>query len=163
MKRSGAWLGLLVLLFGACATGDAAKLPSQRDTGDVPAVLRPGYGNTELHTWWPLTMPEAAALRGLEPARQGDARALLALAIVASGDRREPADHAAYQQRVDQFLASVKPTVEAAADDWHRGYELHRAMHRAFFAGQGAELGGYEFHQARVTGIFTSGHYNCLS
>jgi hypothetical protein len=40
----------------------------------VPAVLRAGYGNAELHTWWPLTMPEAAALRGLAEARQGDAR-----------------------------------------------------------------------------------------
>jgi hypothetical protein len=51
----------------------------------------------------------------------------------------------------------------AARDDWHRGYELHRAMHRVFFAGGAVELGGYAVEQARVTGIFTSGHYNCLS
>src|SRR5262245_25607491 len=128
MKRSGAWLGLV--LAGACATTDAGKLPSQRDTGDVPEQLRVGYGNTGRHTWWPLTEPEAAALRGLEQARQGDARALLALAVVASGDHRDAASYAGYQQRVDQFLTTVKPTVDAAADEWHRGYELHRAMHR---------------------------------
>jgi hypothetical protein len=26
----------------------------------------------------------------------------------------------------------VRPTIAAAADDWHRGYELHRAMHKRF-------------------------------
>ena len=156
--------GLLVsFLAAACATSDAWKPPTARDTGDVPAVLRAGHGNTELRTWSPLTEAEAAALRGLEQARQGDAHALLALAILASGDRRDPASYAAYQQRVDKFLADIKPTIDAAADEWHRGYELHRAMHRVFFAGGNTELGGYDFYQPRVTGIFAGGHYNCLS
>ncbi len=155
MKRSTGLVGLL--LVGACATGSTWKPPTQQDSGDVPEVLRPGYGNAELHTWWPLTPPEAAALRGLAEARQGDAHALLALAIAASGDQREAAGYAGYQQRVDQFLASVKPTIDGAADDWHRGYELHRAMHRAFFPGEKAELGGYDFYQSRITGVFTGG------
>ena len=60
-------------------------------------------------------------------------------------------------------MAGVKPAFDAAADDWHRGYELHRAMHRTFFAKDRGELGGYDYDQARVTGIFTDGHYNCLS
>jgi hypothetical protein len=161
MKRSTGLVGLL--LVGACATGSTWKPPTQQDSGDVPEVLRPGYGNAELHTWWPLTPPEAAALRGLAEARQGDPHALLALAIAASGDQRDAASYAGHQQRVDQFLASVKPTIDGAADDWHRGYELHRAMHRTFFPGENAELGGYDFYQSRITGIFTGGHYNCLS
>lgn len=162
MKRSAGLLGLLFA--AACATsGGSWKPPSQQDSGDVPETLRPGYGNAELHTWWPLTPPEAAALRGLEPARQGDAHALLALAIAAAGDQRDAASYAGYQQRVDQFLAGIKPTIDGAADEWHRGYELHRAMHRTFFPGEKAELGGYDFYQSRITGIFTGGHYNCLS
>ena len=60
-------------------------------------------------------------------------------------------------------MAGIKPTIDGAADEWHRGYELHRAMHRAFFAGERTELGGYDVDQARVTGIFAGGHYNCLS
>ena len=36
-------------------------------------------------------------------------------------------------------------------------------MHRQFFGGERTELGGYDFNQARLTGIFTTGHYNCLS
>ena len=160
--------GIGLLLAGACATGGCAtndgwKPPTARDIRDVPAELRPGFGNVELHTWWPLTETEASALRGVPLARQGDAHALLALALVASGDHRDVASHAAYQQRVDQFLAGTRPAFDAAADDWHRGYELHRAMHKSFFAKDSTDLGGYDFYQARVTGIFTGGHYNCLS
>jgi hypothetical protein len=154
---------LALLLVGACATREAWKPPTQQDSGDVPNVLRAGYGNADVHTWWPLTTSEVAALGGLEQARQGDAQALLALAVVASGDRRDPASLAGYRQRVDQFLAGVKPAIDAAADEWHRGYELHRAMHRTFFTGQGTELGGYDVSQGRLTGIFAGGHYNCLS
>jgi hypothetical protein len=152
-----------VVLASACATGDGGTREAPKDIGDMPAQLRPGYGNDVLHSWWPLTLPEAAALHSLEQAKQGDAHALLALAIVASGDHRDPADHAGYQQRVDRFVAEVKPTIDAAADLWHKGYELHRAMHRVFFAGGSGDLKGYEFYQSRVTGIFAGGRYNCLS
>jgi len=162
---------LLVLLAGACATGGggAGTTSGPRGGPDVPESLRPGYGNAELHTWWPLTPPEAAALRGLPAARRGDARALLALAIAASGDHRDAASYASYQQRIDQFVARVRPSVSGAADEWHRGYELHRAMHRELFAGSSrpsgdkVELGGYDFYQGRITGIFEKGTYNCLS
>ena len=159
---------LSALLAGGCATGGGAgfRAPSQQRTGDVPEDVRPGFGNPARpasHVWWPLTPPEEAALSGLEAARRGDAHALLALAIAASGDRRDAASYAAYQQRVDQFVAAIRPTIAAAPDEWHRGYELHRAMHRTFFAGGTTELGGYVFEQARVTGIFADGHYNCLS
>ncbi|MDB4979904.1 MAG: tetratricopeptide repeat domain protein [Myxococcales bacterium] len=133
------------------------------DTRDDPAAQRPGYGNAELHTWWPLTPPEVAAIRGVDAAKAGDAHALLALALVSSGDRRDADSHAEFTARVDHFLADIKPTIAAAADDWHRGYELNRAMHRVFFAGKRADLGGYELDQGRLTGIFTTSHYNCLS
>jgi hypothetical protein len=125
--------------------------------------VRPGFGTSELHTWWPLTEPEVVALRGLPAARQGDAHALLALAVLASGDHRDAASYARYQLRVDGFVADLRPVMQAAADDWHRGYELNRAMHRVFFsAGQG-DLGGYDLEQARVTRIFDGGQHNCLS
>lgn len=156
---------MAALIASACASTRSAdlRLPSQQRTADVPDDLRPGFGDALFHTWWPLTAPEQAALRGLEDARRGDARALLALALLASGDRRDAASYATFQRRIDQFVAQVRPTIAAARDQWHRGYELHRAMHRLFFTGGTAELGGYAVDQARMTGIFTSGHYNCLS
>jgi hypothetical protein len=56
----------------------------------------------------------------------------------------------------------VRPAVEGAADDWHKGYELNRAMHRVVF-GERTELSNYEFEQAHLTRIFETGKYNCLS
>jgi hypothetical protein len=157
-------VALLTVLASSCATSGGVpwKPPATLDVGDVPAQVRPGFGNAALHTWWPFTAPEVAALAQLDQARQGDAHALLALAILASGGERDAASYARYQQRVDQFIADMKPVLAAAPDDWHRGYELHRAMHRVFFNGSG-ELQGYDLNQARLTGIFNGGHYNCLS
>ncbi len=154
-------LGLAV---GGCASSSTAWTPpANQDRRDVPAEVRPGHGDAGNGTWFPLTAPEVAALGQLADARQGDARALLGLALVASAGPREAASYAAFQDRVDKFVAEVRPAVTAAADDWHRGYELHRAMHRVFFRGGRGELDGYELSQSRVAGIFETGRYNCLS
>jgi hypothetical protein len=133
-----------------------------QDTGDDPAVVRRGFGNPRWHTWWPLTDWEQGALAGLDQGRRGDAQALLALAIVASGDVRDAAGAGRIRQRVEAFVAALRPVIERAGDDWHRGYELHRAMHRTFFAG-GGELRGYQVDQPRLTRVFAGGTYNCLS
>jgi hypothetical protein len=137
--------------------------PTERDAHEDPGHLRPGYGNAELHTWWPLTDAEIAALHGLPRARQGDAPALLALAVLASGAPRDAGSYQRYAQRVDAFVAQVRPAVDGAADEWHRGYELNRAMHRILSPGGGGELGGYDLAQSRVAGIFDTGKYNCIS
>jgi hypothetical protein len=151
------------LALASCATTSAWKPPSARDTRDDPAALRPGYGNSTLHTWWPLTAPEIAAVEGAAAAKTGDAHALLALALVASGDHRDAASQAEFTARFDSAVAELAPVMSGAADDWHRGYELNRAMHRLFFGGERTELGAYDFNQARLTGIFATGRYNCLS
>lgn len=160
--RTHLGIASLALCLAACATTSAWTPPTAHDTRDDPAALRAGYGNEELHTWWPVTPNEIAAMRGLPAARRGDARALLALALVSSGDHRDAASHAEYTARLERFIAELRPTMAAAADDWHRGYELNRAMHRELF-GEQADLSGYQFEQGRLTGIFTSGRYNCLS
>lgn len=133
-----------------------------RDTKDDPAQVRPGHGNTDVHTWLPISETERVAIKGIERAKQGDAHALLDLALVASGDHREVAEFAQYQSRFDAFLTELKPTVDAA-DEWHKGYEINRAMHRVFFGAEKTDLGSYSLDQARVTGIFTTGKYNCIS
>ena len=84
------------------------------------------------------------------------------LALVASGKNREMASFAQYRQRVESFVTEVKPTIDAA-DEWHKGYELHRAMHRVFFNGEKTDLGSYSLDAALLTDIFTTGHYNCIS
>ena len=164
--RPFAALTALALTLSACGAAGVRPWtpPAEQDTHDDPALVRPGYGsNGDLHTWFPLTEPEIAAVQGIAAAKAGDAHALLALAIFASGDKRDAANYAAYQKRVDAFVADLRPTVEKA-DDWHKGYELNRAMHRVFFNGpKHGDLGSYELEQNRLTGIFDKGNYNCIS
>lgn len=146
----------------ACGTPPVWTPPTAADTKDDPAKLRPGYG-TELHTWYPLTAPELAAMKNIDAAKNGDAHALLALAIAASGNKRDATSYAAYQQRVDAAVAELRPTIEKA-DDYHKGYELNRALHRIFFNGKkNGKLGSYDLNQNRVTGILDTGTYNCIS
>ena len=132
---------------------------ARRSGGAAARLRQPGSCTRGGRSRRPRSRPSGASRRR----RRGDAHALLALALVASGDHRDAASHADFTARVDRFIAELGPTMAAAADDWHRGYELNRAMHRQFFGGERTELGSYDFNQARLTGVFTSGHYNCLS
>jgi hypothetical protein len=113
--------------------------------------------------WSALTPPEQEALSNVAAARAGDPKALLALSLVASGDKRDAASYSSFQAQVDKFVSDVKPKVDAQADDWHRGYELHRGMHRVFFRSEKGGLGNYELSQSRVSRIFGTNHYNCIS
>jgi hypothetical protein len=151
-----------VALSLACGGPGAWTPPTAADTKDDPAKLRPGYG-TELHTWFPLTPPELDAMKNVDAAKAGDAHALLALAIAASGNKRDAASYAAYQKRIDDVVAELRPTIDKA-DDYHKGYELNRALHRIFFTGaKRGKLGSYELNQNRLTGILDTGTYNCIS
>ncbi len=146
----------------ACQGGEAWTPVKQRDTVDDPQQVRPNYGNAKTHTWWPLAEPEVAALEHVDQARSGEMYSLLAFALVASGDHSDSASYASAQERIEKFIAELKPTMDAA-DDWHKGYELNRAMHRVFFNAEKTDLAGYELNQAHLTGIFETGKYNCIS
>ena len=161
-------LALLLVggIFAACEPSEW-RPPSTRDSHEDPAQLRPGYGNETLHAWWPLTDAEIATLGGADKARAADAHALLAFAIMGSGVVRDAAGYARITQRFDAFLDRERAAIEAAPDDKTRGDILNRAMHAFFFTGTKNEkypdVGAYELDQARLTGIFDSGHYNCIS
>lgn len=124
--------------------------------------------------WSPLTAPEAQALRGRNRASAGDAGALLDLAILASGDVRDPGGYSAIRARVAGFAQRLRPELEAEKNPRKRGAKLHRAMHAEFFRDRhgprnpvGPEDGdfgsGYDWGQSRLTGIFANGKYNCVS
>ena len=141
--------------------------PQEADSHEDPAKLRPGYGNDQLHTWWPLTSAETEAVRGIDKAREGDAHALFALAILGSGDVRDDASYHRYVSRFDQFVTDNRTAIEGAGDDAKRGDLLNRTMHKTFFTGAAnksdPKMGAYELDQARLTQIFEQGQYNCIS
>jgi hypothetical protein len=155
----------LVLMLVACGgTSVRHWTPaSDRDSHDDPAALRPGYGSGEFPTWWPLTESSVHFYNRIKKAKAGDAQALLDLALLASGDHRDADGRRAIQQRVDKFITRLKPEVSAAANDLERGYLLYRSMHEVFFNGEKGELGSYKLEQSRVTAIFDTGRYNCIS
>ena len=159
-------LAALLVLAAACGPSEW-KPPALQDSHEDPAKIRPGFGNDALHAWWPLTPPELAALQNVDKARQGDAHALLALAILGSGDVRDAASYARYTKRFDDFVEGVRPSVEAEPDQAKRGDLLNRAMHKAFFTGapnpKEPSIGSYDYDQPRVTGVFEHGTYNCIS
>lgn len=134
--------------------------------GEQPAVLAE------------LTPFEQQAVAGLERARAGDADALLALAVVASGNRRDQATFEKYRVRVHAFVAEVKPLLEAAPSPRARADRLHREMHRTFLSvgkakappgpslapkTEGKPPNGYRADQSQLTELFETGHYNCAS
>ena len=134
-----------------------------------PGMERADFGrNIDPPFWSPLTAPETQALRGRDKAATGDARALLDLAILASGDLREPGEYAAIRARVAEFVLRMRPKLAAEKNPRKRGAKLHSAMHAAFFPDRrGREDGtfgsGYDWGQSRLTGIFAEGRYNCVS
>jgi tetratricopeptide (TPR) repeat protein len=118
--------------------------------------------------WSPLTAPEVQALRGRNRAAGGDPAALLDLAILASGDRRETGEYAAIRARVAEFTLRMRPKLAAEKDARKRGARLHAAMHAAFFPKRratedGGFGAGYDWGQSKLTGIFADGKYNCVS
>src|ERR1700729_4047961 len=111
MKRlflSATWAAAIGL---ACGPSEW-RPPQTQDSHEDPAKIRPGFGNAELHTWWPITEPEVTALQGAERARQGDAHALLALAIMGSGDKRDAESYARIVQRFDQFVSDQRGAMD---------------------------------------------------
>jgi hypothetical protein len=157
---------VLLAMLLACGPGEW-RPPQMQDSHEDPAKIRPGFGNDAFHVWWPLSDAEVVVMQGADRARQGDAHALLAFAIMGSGDVRDEASYTRYTRRFDQFIDFERATIGAVADDSLRGDALNRAMHEAFFTGtrnaKDPKLGAYELDQARVSQIFEQGHYNCVS
>jgi len=161
-----AWVVLAALGMAACGP-EEWRPPSLQDSHEDPAKLRPGYGNEQVHTWWPLTDVEVATLQNADKARQGDAHALLAFAILGSGVVRDAAGYARITQRFDAFLEHVRPSMDAETDQAKRGDLLNHAMHEFFFTGPpnatDPSIGSYDADQARLTEIFARGTFNCVS
>lgn len=129
------------------------------------ADSRPGYGMAPYPIWSELSHFERSAIAGLGRAEAGDADALLALALVASGSR----DYATFeraQAEVNTFLKDFDKLWRERDNPVLGGRLLNSHMHERFFARtaltENAPL-GYDWDQSRLAGIFETGAYNCIS
>jgi len=115
--------------------------------------------------WSPLTEIEISTLRNTPLAKTGDPDALLALAIMASGDIRTEAQYAEIKNTVRKFVKRIKPRLSAEKNTARKGFLLYSAMHGEFFSSHlsGDDLKAYRANQSRLTEIFRSQTFNCIS
>lgn len=147
---------------------------------------RAAFGKSPLPVWSALTAPEIRALANREKAAAGDPRALLDLAIFASGAPRSEAGYDSIHRQVEAFVARIRPQMEAEAGVYRKGLNLNQAMHAGFFlqaappsgaaragahsdggaasnGGAGSEGSGYDFDQSALVPIFATRKFNCIS
>lgn len=138
-----------VCLFSGCAT---------------VAPDRPVYGENPFPVWHPLSSYEVAALRGRAKAAKGDWRALLKLALVASGGPRDPEELAELEGEVDAFLDTHRRDLTAIRDHLQRARKLLSLLHSDVFkTTEGRNVGRYRAAQSQLTVVMQDGTYNCIS
>ncbi len=156
----------LLLLFSECVTVKKTTVIEISDDFIKRYTFnRESFGHSSLPFWYGLTPFERMALNRRDAAVAGDPEALFALAVFASGDVRDMDTYNKYLTRVKTFITGIRPAVEKADGAEQKGSLLFDAMCNTFFdqwAG-GRELAGYRFDQSRLTEIFRSGKFNCIS
>jgi tetratricopeptide (TPR) repeat protein len=109
----------------------------------------------------PLTPFETQAVARVDRARAGDPEALLALAIVASGDRARAARFDADRDRLQTLMGALQPALKAVAP--RRAGQLLFEVVRVKLLADGGALTGYDPSQSSVTALLDTGRFNCDS
>jgi hypothetical protein len=129
------------------------------------AFDRSSLGTSQLPIWSALNDFEGWAVTRMPAARAGDANALLALYMLASGDRITLEEFDALQDDMDQWVRSLPVTGEA--DHALRDARLLFVdMHARYL---GTELASnsmpelYRENQSQLSRVFTTGEFNCIS
>jgi hypothetical protein len=163
------WRGLLcgtiVSIFIACAA--VADTPGDDNDTFIRKYTfdRSRFGTSPLPIWYELTDFERMALGRRDAARAGDPQALLALAIMASGDERSMEAWEKYREQIETFVRRIKPIVDQTSGQKAKGRIVFSEMCAAFFE-QGTEkegLRGYGEDQSRLTELLRTKRYNCVS
>ena len=115
--------------------------------------------------WSPLTEFELSTLSKVHLAQSADPDALLALAIMASGNIRTTREFNQIKSRIYQVIDRVKPLISQQKNTWRKAFELHNAMHDEFFLANAphTELQGYKSDQSQLSRVFSDKTYNCTS
>lgn len=152
---------VLSLLFIALATlARAEPLDFEQLAFD-----RSGFGGAELPIWSGLNEFEDWASAQLPAARSGDADALLALYLLASGERFETTEYLRYRNRMNAWLEELP----LSGDPDRRARDARRlfvGMHSEYFGSEYSSTGmpdNYLEEQSQLARIFETGEFNCIS
>ncbi len=131
----------------------------------APAFDRGDFGRNDIPVWSQLTEFEKQTIQRFPDARDGDADALLALYLLASGDVRSREQFEALRGRIEQRLAPIEAELEALAEPRERARRLHRLMFERFLepASGGDVLSNYDAGQSQLTELIETRTYNCIS
>jgi hypothetical protein len=117
-----------VILCGVCCFMQSYTPKSLEYNQIVLDYDRSGFGNAPFPFWMHLTPFEIRTLLDAEKAKAGDPDALLALALVASGNVRDSAVFLKHKDRIVRFIAGIRPDIDAQKDVWQKGYKLYLSM-----------------------------------
>ena len=126
---------------------------------------RENYGQSDFPLWSELSPFEEWFLSRAQSAAQGDAQAMLALFWLASGQHRDQQSFEEVNRQLDTWLASQQNVLQKKRKLLDKAELLHHAMHRDFFLNNddGETLIGYDADQSRLSEIFASKTFNCIS
>ncbi|MEP5763240.1 MAG: transglutaminase family protein [Halieaceae bacterium] len=131
----------------------------------APDSNRGDFGNTDLPIWSELNDFEYWASREAAFARAGNADALLAHYLLASGDRRSMSDFRRYRAEIDSWISELQ-----LSSDPRRRHDnariVFQAMHQRFLGtavSADATPLNYREDQSQLSQIFEAGQYNCIS
>ena len=145
---------LLALLLTSCAACGSG----------LSAADRQQFGANPLAVWTPLSAYELQALKARQSALSGEYRALLSLALVASGAPRDADELAELTQKVEAFVGRHRAALTAIGDPAQRGQRLLQLMHTELLDPDGdGQLAKYRSEQSQLTIALADGSYNCIS
>lgn len=160
---------LLALWTAGLATTASANVGGDNGEDDREAIARAidrsGFGRSDIPIWSELNAFEQRTVRSMPAARLGDADALLALYLMASGERFQIADYRLYRDGMDAWMQRLP----LSGDPNQRARDARRlfvGMHSEYF---GTELvstdisANYVEEQSQLSRIFETGEFNCIS
>ncbi|MEE4190462.1 MAG: transglutaminase family protein [Halieaceae bacterium] len=161
---------LTALLMGGTAVAEVAEVAEVAGSGDgIPADInldfeRSGFGTSALPIWSELGAFESLAISRMPSARAGDADALLALYLLASGEPVTLGDYYGLRDEIDSWIAELPLSGGLQpATDAHR---LFVSMHSRYL---GTDLVSndmpamYREEQSQLSRVFSHGEFNCIS
>jgi hypothetical protein len=129
------------------------------------AFDRSGFGNGSIPIWSELNDFESWAVTEIPAARRGDADALLALYLLASGADLNLQDYQRIRADMDSWIQAL-PLSGKREQAQRDAQQLFVGMHTRYL---GTELASttmpelYRENQSRLSEVFVSGEFNCIS
>jgi hypothetical protein len=111
-----------------------------------------------------LTDFDVFAINKIELCREGDPEALFVMALLASGNVTSMGQYREYARKLDKYIRLIENN-DTISDPFLRAKNIYSGIHTYFFKsydGSNTHL-SYDFDQSQLSGIFSSGLYNCIS